>query len=1207
VHVNDALETAKNHYKSNYVSTTKYSLITFVPKSLYEQFRRVANLYFTIVAVLSCTEMSPVSPVTTIGPLVLVIGLSVAKEAYEDYKRYRADQELNSSFVSTFRNGDYTQIKWRELKVGEIVKVRGGEFFPADLLFLDSSSKDGICYVETKNLDGETNLKIKTAVEATTKNPLELIDLSKPDIKCDRPNNSIYTFTGNLRLNPPSRHSGKKTGQELQEIPIGINNLLLRGASLRNTEYVVGCAVYCGHDTKMMMNTTRAPSKRSRLEKQIDTIIFLMLGLLFVMCGSGALLNALWTKSHGPEMWYLAPDAGNYEFDPDSVTLQALANLVTVFILYGYLIPISLYVSIELVKVMQLVFINADARMFHRETNTPANARTSNLNEELGQVHFILSDKTGTLTCNVMEFFKCSIAGISYGRGHTEVERAIARRGGVETEAPEQHAPGPKGFNFRDERLMKGNWRSLQHNHVVLDFFRLLSLCHTTIPEASGDEIVYQAESPDELAFVIAAKEFGFVLDKRTSDQVLVQEKGADDSLIERKYKVLAVLEFNSDRKRMSVVFRSPEGHITLYCKGADSVMKPLLRQNDNEFMEMTYKHATDFAGSGLRALICAKVDIDEVTFNEWNVRWEEANKSLVHRSEKMAAVAADLERELVVLGCTAIEDKLQDGVPECIETILRAGLKIWVLTGDKQETAMNIGLACGLILDSMIQFIIKTDTPELRFLKARLQDSCADLASLTKNKDAYDNHLFATLKEQLAVVAQNVESCKADDANQQFALVIDGEALDSILVNDHLADELLGIGMSCSTVICCRVSPLQKSQITGLVKKNGHMTLAIGDGANDVGMIQTAHIGVGISGQEGRQAVMASDFAIAQFRFLEFLLLDHGRLSYKRLGRMIAYFFYKNLLFGLSMYWFNASAFFSGQTIYNEFYMSMYNVCFVALPIIIVGFMDQDIDFTTRKQFPRIYRQGPANEYFDMKVKLAWMFNGIYQSVVIYAVPTAHYYMTVEPHGRMPSLWVVGTTMYTCVILSVNLNLAMVINYWTWVHHVVIWGTILAWPVFLVSFGAMHPSYSTDVHQLLAEELLDSPSFYLVCVLTISIALLPDATMRVLQRVYFCQDHHILQEIERKRRSRANRMGSKIPSLSVDMPLVDESGNSLPLLPIHQNNKVDAQNQFADQRWSTEGEHGIKIHTVIPGGVTNNPLSHTSMQSATSSKAPVR
>eukprot|EP00854_Cymbomonas_tetramitiformis_P004996 gene4996-6085_t len=1145
IHINEVDACREYRFPSNYVSTTKYNLLTFLPKSLYEQFRRIANLYFTVVAALSCFEaLSPVHWSSTIPPLVLVIGISITKEAYEDYKRYIADTEMNSSTVLVWRDGQYTDAQWQDIKVGENIKVMCGQFFPADILMLKSSDSEGICYVETMNLDGETNLKIKKALDHTSSWSDKDVSAVKGSIECEVPNNLIYNYTGNLY---PGRESNKyprssfahepksDINDDIAPIPLGPVQLLLRGASLRNTEFIIGCVIYSGHDTKVMMNATDPPSKRSAIEKGIDSIILCMFFLLFLMCIIGAAACAQWTQSRGPDMWYLIPEEPDtLEFAPDDAPLLALANIVTAFILYGYLIPISLYVSIEMVKVAQMVFINMDHKMYYAETDTPALARTSNLNEELGQVDCVLSDKTGTLTCNVMEFFKCSIAGVTYGTGCTEVERANARRAGKDLPPDPIPPHKTKGFNFHDDKLMDGNWRKEGHPDIIAHFFRLLAICHTIIPEGlpdSEDGVSYQAESPDELAFVMAAKQFGFYLTKRTATSVFVQEKNADGSTTETEYEILNILDFNSTRKRMSVIFRSPSGAITLYCKGADTVIYERLRTTGNLFKEVTYKHLEEYSLTGLRTLCLAATEIDPQEYAEWQVKWEEAKASLEDREGKVAAVSELIEKNMVLLGSTAIEDKLQNGVPECIELLGNAGIRLWVLTGDKQETAINIGFACSLLRNEMVQYIVNVDTPEVQAAEA------------LGDKQAVESVTERCISQQLIDSLEDIHKNEAQGILVDNALIIDGRAL-SFALKDGICQHFLALGLRCGAVICCRVSPLQKAQVTNLVKESGNTTLAIGDGANDVGMIQMAHIGVGISGLEGRQAVMASDFAIAQFRFLERLLMDHGRWCYKRIGRMVAYFFYKNILFGLTLFWYNMFAFFSGQTIYNEYFMTTYNVFFVSLPILVVGIFDQDISPEFARRYPRIYQQGPQNVYFNFKVKMAWMLNGVYQSCIIASfVMGCLYLFSDRKSGKTVDLWSAGTAMYTCVVCAVNLNLALAINFWTIIHHLVIWGSILLWFLFLVVFGYFPHSWSTYVYKLFIEVVSTSPTYWLLVIVTIAVCLLPDLCFRVLQRQFFPEDHHIIQEIQAAHETAHTQIGSYRSGQEVEMGKAGKTG----------------------------------------------------------------
>ncbi|KAK4773904.1 hypothetical protein SAY87_028923 [Trapa incisa] len=1099
VYCNEAngFESSIRNYRDNYVRTTKYTVPTFLPKSLFEQFRRVANFYFLVSGVLTFTPLAPYSSVSAIIPLIIVIGAAMVKEGIEDWQRKQQDVEVNYRKVEVHRNGGvFNHTEWKNLKVGDIVKVCKDEFFPADLLLLSSSYEDGVCYVETMNLDGETNLKMKQALQATSSLYGDsMFQDFKAVVKCEDPNANLYSFVGSMEF-------------EENHYPLTPQQLLLRGSKLRNTDYIHGTVIFTGHDTKVMKNSTDPPSKRSRIEKKMDHIIYILFLILFTLSFIGSIFFGIWTREDYQTVkikrWYLRPDNSTILFDPRRPVMAAVYHFLASLMLYGYFIPISLYVSIEVVKVLQSIFINQDIHMYYEETDRPAHARTSNLNEELGMVSTILSDKTGTLTCNSMEFVKCSIAGTAYGHAVTEIERALARMksdGYNDNELPtEVKSSSVKGYNFSDKRIENSNWVMEKHADIIQKFFRLLALCHTAIPEVDEvtGKVLYEAESPDEAAFVIAARELGFEFHKRTQTSISLCELDlVSCEKVERVYQLLNVLEFSCSRKRMSVIVKDKEGKLLVLCKGADSVMFERLAKSSREFEEDTRKHVNRYADAGLRTLVLAYRELEEEEYQHFSKKLNKVKNSIsADRDSRVDGVIEEIEKDLILLGATAVEDKLQNGVRGCINKLAQAGIKIWVLTGDKMETAINIGFACRLLRQGMKQIIITLDTPELQVLERTGEKS----AIIKASKESIHQQIT---KGKLLI----------NRSSEEVALIIDGKSL-TYSLDDDMKDEFLLLAIRCSSVICCRSSPKQKALVTRLVKSGTRRTtLAIGDGANDVGMLQEADIGVGISGVEGMQAVMSSDISIAQFRYLERLLLVHGHWCYRRISTMICYFFYKNITFGFTLFLYEAHSLFSALPAYNDWFLSLYNVFFTSLPVIALGVFDQDVSSRFCLQFPKLYQEGVQNILFSWTGILGRMFNGFFSAVSVFFLCTA----ALEPQafnqdGKVVDRSILGPIMYTCIVWIVNLQMALSISYFTMIQHLFIWGSIALWYLFLLAYGSISPAHSTNAYEIFAESLDPSPTFWTTSLFVVVTTLIPYFACSAIQIRFFPMYHETIQ-----------------------------------------------------------------------------------------------
>ena len=506
--LNDCIKDHFSEFPSNFIRTTKYTLINCLPKSLLLQFKRYANIYFLIVAILqSFPQISPLQPFSAIAPLCLVLSLSLLREWLEDYERYKSDLEINKSTCKIFNNGVPIKTPWSQVKVGHLILVKNNEHIPADMIMLSSNFETGIAYIETSSLDGEKNLKLKLGLPQT-------LPYGKAEKMKELENWQVFAEISNANLN---NFDGVLIENNNKKYACSNKQLLLRGSKLKNTQWVLGVVVYTGFDTKVMRNSEKSKPKQSNIEKNTNKYIIWILMFQLTICLITTIAGFIWNNQNIAQHYYLTIDDDVAE----NCYLLSFYNFLTYFILNHSMIPISLIVSLEFVKVSQAYFMNRDEDMYSKETKKYTKVMSSSINEELGQVEYVFSDKTGTLTCNKMKFQGCIIGNHQYGYIPNEYKKKLNDlKEKANSEDLDKKKKNPETdrrktivdersnliFEFNDIKLkhiIKGIFREEENIFVNLKF----PLSKTTI-ENTITPVYYEIKSLQELIhqfFIILA------------------------------------------------------------------------------------------------------------------------------------------------------------------------------------------------------------------------------------------------------------------------------------------------------------------------------------------------------------------------------------------------------------------------------------------------------------------------------------------------------------------------------------------------------------------------------------------------------------------------------------------------------------------------------------------------------------------------------
>ncbi|ODN83796.1 phospholipid-translocating ATPase [Cryptococcus wingfieldii CBS 7118] len=906
---------SKSSYPANVVRNQKYSIITFVPIVFYEQFKFFFNFYFLVVALSQFIPALKIGYIVTyVAPLAFVLAVTMGKEAYDDYLRFKRDQEANSTRYlvllpqpptpepNQFTLEDETpnhrhlprpqtrSTPASSIKVGDMVLLEKNQRVPADMVLLTTSEEEGTCFIRTDQLDGETDWKLKVAVGDTQKMGEAFVGSAEGFLYADPPIKDIHTFYGVLTL----RSMGPGEVDEA-EIPLSVENVLWANTVLAAGS-AVGVVTYTGKETRAVMNTSEAGTKMGTLEKEVNRMAKILCTVTFALSLFLVALNGFRGQ------WYI------YVF--------------RFLILFSSIIPISLRVNLDMGKTVYAHQIHTDKEI------EGTVVRTGTLPEELGRVEYLLSDKTGTLTRNEMELKKLHMGTLVFGFDSMDEVAHLLIAGLDEASGSHGRQGSLPSAGIRGRRDMTGR---------VRDAVMALATCHNVTPVLNDDgTTIYQASSPDEVAIVEWTQSVGLTLTHRDRTSMTLSTPSGQTF----KFSILAIFPFTSESKRMGIIVRDEQTQGYLFVqKGADVVMREIVQKND-----WLDEECGNMAREGLRTLVLGRKKLSGKGY----AAFDEAYKAALlvpgeGRAVQMAKViATHLESDVELLALTGVEDKLQEDVKPTLELLRNAGLKIWMLTGDKIETATNIAVSSKLVARG--QYIHQV-------AKLRTADEVRDMLDFLQTK---------------------LDCC----------LVIDGESLQLCL--DRFRTEFIVLATRLPIVVACRCSPTQKADVAFLIREYTKKTVCcIGDGGNDVSMIQAADVGVGIVGKEGKQASLAADFSINQFSHLTKLLLWHGRNSYKRSAKLSQFVIHRGLIIAVIQAVFSSIFFFAPIALYQGWLQVGYATLYTMAPVFSLV-LDRDVNEDLALLYPELYKELTKGRSLSYKTFFTWLTISVYQGGII-------------------------------------------------------------------------------------------------------------------------------------------------------------------------------------------------------------------------------
>ncbi|KKA28055.1 hypothetical protein TD95_001546 [Thielaviopsis punctulata] len=1068
-------------FPPNSVSNAKYTALTFLPICLYNEFSFFFNMYFLLVALSQAIPALRIGYLLTyIAPLIFVLCITMGKEAWDDIERRRRDTEANSEGYTVIsfdeptgrrdaRNKRHDRAlrsetitsrskrrpnnvdrlsdvqeeeealendggvlsssirevwkKSKDLKVGDVLKLGKGQRVPADVVILKCYSDDhprasmavddstpallenlddsggvaksqkkekkkegsgGETFIRTDQLDGETDWKLRLASPLTQNILTE--EFVRLRVTGGKPDRKVGEFTGTLEL-LESRSAAQSSATPglgpaalANSAALSIDNTAWANTVIASHGITLGVIMYTGPQTRSALSTAPSRSKTGLLEYEINS-------LTKILCGLTLLLSVILVALEGfgntdGVIWYV--------------------KVMRFLVLFSTIVPISLRVNLDMGKSAYSYFIQHDPGM------PGALVRTSTIPEDLGRIEYLLSDKTGTLTQNEMEMKKIHIGTVSYANEAMDEVSDYVKQSFGNIHANTLVTPSSTGAATSGGRARR------EIGSRVRDVVLALALCHNVTPtmedDINGEQVVaYQASSPDEIAIVRWTEAVGLRLAYRDRTSMVLESTDSNKTVVQ--VRILDIFPFTSEGKRMGIIVQFLEspasaadasldsGEIWFYQKGADTVMGAIVAAND-----WLDEETSNMAREGLRTLVVGRRRLSAQQYREFSTQFQQASMALVGRDAGMASVVSlHLERDLELLGVTGVEDKLQRDVKPSLELLRNAGIKIWMLTGDKVETARCVAVSSKLVARGQYIYTVQ---------KLRSKDNA---------------------QQHLDFLRSKPDSC----------LLVDGDSLALFL--SHFRSEFVSVAVKLPTVVACRCSPGQKAEVARLIREHTKKRVCcIGDGGNDVSMIQAADVGVGIVGKEGRQASLAADFSIEQFFHLTKLLVWHGRNSYKRSAKLAQFVIHRGLIIAVCQTVYSISIKFEPEGLYKDWLMVGYSTVYTAFPVLSLV-LDRDVDENLATLYPELYKELTSGRSLSYRTFFIWVFVSIYQGSIIQG------FAQILTQVDGPKMLAVS---YTVLVLNELLMVAIEIITWHWIMAVSIIGTFLMYVISVPFLG---------------------------------------------------------------------------------------------------------------------------------------------------------